>query len=437
MRAIKTILAIIWILSLLNSPKAAAADEDAYKMGLQLMGQQRYDEAIKAFSTAIDLIPGDYQAYNSRGVAWALKGDFDKAIDDYNKALSIRPRFAEAYNNRGYARTQKGDLQAALADYSKALEINPLFVDAYNNKAWILATTDDKQLRNGAQAIMLAQKAAELDPNVPSLDTLAAAYAAAGNYEAAAETQQKVIQKLIGAGRTSEVPAYMTRLNAYRSQQSLQINYAANQKTSNTPTSKSALKTKNTAQSKPPAQTAKPIKASGTQPVVAAAETKNAAPPQVQSSATPLPYTIQVSAFRDPQTSIQVAAKLQTHGDRAFACPVEIPAKGKWNRVYIGYYPTYEEAKAAAAGLKQRNFRYVHVTKTPYAIQVGRVSSEQEAQILKSRLRDKGYLAYSLPAGSGPNQIRILVGAYESRKAAEELKNQLKKDGFNPEIDLR
>ena len=438
MRSIKTILAITWAALFLVSFNATAADEDMFKIGLQLMGQQRYDEAIKAFSKAIEIIPNDYQAYNSRGVAWALKGDFDKAIDDYNQALKIRPRYAEAYNNRGYAHTQRGELKAALDDYSRALEIDPLFVDAYNNKAWILATTDDKHLRDSAQAITLAQKAVELEQSNASLDTLAAAYAAAGNYEAAIETQKKVIQKLILENQTSEVPIYMTHLNTYRSQQPLQITYAAAQKPSKAQLSKSSLKTETISPSLPPPETEKTVKAPETQPVVAAAaKTKTTNPLSLQPTSTPLPYTIQVSAFRDPQTSNQVVAKLRTGGDRAFTCPVEIPDKGKWNRVYIGYYKTYEEAKAAATGLKKRNFRYVHVTKTPYTVEVGLVSSEQEAQNLKSRLREKGYLAYTPTVRSGQNPIRILVGAYESKNQAEELANQLKKDGFDPKIDLR
>jgi cell division septation protein DedD len=65
------------------------------------------------------------------------------------------------------------------------------------------------------------------------------------------------------------------------------------------------------------------------------------------------------------------------------------------------------------------------------------VSSEQEAQELRFKLREKGYWAYTLPAGSELNQIRILVGAYENQNAAEEIADQLKKDGFNPKIDLR
>ena len=63
--------------------------------------------------------------------------------------------------------------------------------------------------------------------------------------------------------------------------------------------------------------------------------------------------------------------------------------------------------------------------------------AKSEAQKLKTRLKTKGYLAYSLPAASGQNQTRILIGAYESREAAENLAEQLRKDGFDPKIGLR
>lgn len=56
---------------------------------------------------------------------------------------------------------------------------------------------------------------------------------------------------------------------------------------------------------------------------------------------------------------------------------------------------------------------------------------------MQSGLLEKGYLAYTLPDGAEQKQIRILVGAYENEKAAQELAEQLKKDGFNPKIDLR
>ncbi|MGD9240677.1 MAG: SPOR domain-containing protein [Desulfobacterales bacterium] len=432
MRSIISMLTIIAIVAFLPGPGMGANEEDWVDKGLKLISKQKYDEAIKAFSTAIEIIPLDYQAYNYRGVARALKGDFDKAMADYNIALKIRPRYAEAYNNRGFAHTQMGDLKQALNDYSRALEINPFFVDAYNNKAWILATAADKRYRNGAKAVMLAQKAVELKPNAESLDTLAAAYAAVGNFESAIDTQKKAVQKLLLADQTSEVPGYMRHLNTYRSQQSLRINYAAAHKHSKTDNLKVSLKTKTKNKPAHASKEEKKVTPSQTKKIVEAAGTKKIEilplPPK------PLPYTIQVSAFRDLQISNQVAKKLLTKGDRAFTCPVQISGKGKWHRVYIGYYKTHEEAQVAAAGLKKRSFRYVRIAKKPYAVQVGLAGSQKEVQELKSRLQAKGYLAYSLPAATAQSQTRILIGAYESKEAAANLAIQLQKDGFSAEV---
>jgi cell division protein FtsN len=447
-----------------------ATEEDAFDKGLKLIGQYRYDEAIKAFSTAIEIIPQDYQAYNYRGVAWALKGNYDRALADYDKALEIRPRYAEAYNNRGFARTQQGDLRNALNDYARALKINPFFVDAYNNKAWVLATCADQRFRDGSQAVRLAQKAVELKPDVVSLDTLAAAYAAVGNFDAAVDTQKKAIQKLLLADRNSEVPKYLPHLNAYKSKRSLRINYASKPKAEDlqgtgakvslkkqtskaapSTTSQKALAASQSKTQKPAAtpktkkpaatvgkpsqdvKTQKVATASKTQKPAAAAQKKKPLTPQIK----PLPYTIQVSAYRDPQTSNRVAGKLITGGDPAFTSPVDLSEKGKWYRVYIGNYTSLTEAKIAADDLKNRKFRYVHIAKKPYTVQVGLPVSKSEAQRLKSKLKTKGYMAYSLPAQSDQNQTRVLIGAYESRAAAASLAEQLKKDGFDPKIGLR
>jgi Flp pilus assembly protein TadD len=469
MRSIKIILAIIGIMAIGVGPAIGAGEkeEDWVEKGLKLIGQQQYDEAIEAFSIAIDIIPRDYQAYNYRGVVWALKGDFDQAIADYDKALKILPRYAAAFNNRGFAQTQKGDLQQSLNDYTRALEINPYFVDAYNNKAWILATSADKRYRNGAQAIMLAQKAVELKPDVESLDTLAAAYAAVGNFEAAIDTQKKAVQKLLLAEKKSEVPKYLAHLNTYRSQQALRVNYTAAYKPAKTGTLEVAPQPKkkekptqpaNTKKVAPPSKAKQVVAASKPKQVVAASKPKQVVaaskPKQVVAASKPkqvvaaskakqattasetksalapafkaLPYTIQVSAYRDLQISNQVAGDLIKKGHQAFSCPVQISGKGKWHRVYIGNYKTYEEAKIAAAELKKRKFRYVHIAKKPYAVQVGPVGSAEALQTLKIQLQVKGYLPYSLPAGIDQGQTRVLIGAYESKKAAVNLTNQLK-----------
>jgi tetratricopeptide (TPR) repeat protein len=423
MRLIKTVLAIFGIALLLMHPAARAQDEDWHDRGRKLLDQQQYDEAIKAFSTAIDIIPLDYQSYNYRGVTRALKGDFDRAIADYSKAIEIRPRYAEAHNNRGFAHTQTGNLKAALNDYTRALEINPFFVDAYNNKAWILATSSDQRIRDGAQAVRLATKAVELKPDISSMDTLAAAHAATGNFETAVDLQTKAIQQLMLKNKTAEVPKYMKHLRSYRFRQALLIDYSARpRKAVAQTTTKASLK----------ARTKKAPAAKDQKAKMAIASNRSKLP-----AVKFLPYTIQVSSFRDPQQSMQVARKLNTNGDPAFTSPVDITGKGKWYRVYIGNYKTLAEAKTAANNLKRRKFRYVNVTRKPYAVQIGEPIPQSKAQKLQSHLQAKGYFSYLLPADKDPDLIRILIGAFKDKKAATGLVRQLSADGFSPTIALK
>jgi tetratricopeptide (TPR) repeat protein len=469
MRLLHTVLVIIGVAILMMNPRARAQDEDWFDKGRELLSIGQYDAAIKAFSSAIEIIPRDNQSHNLRGVTWALKGNYDRAIADYSKAIDIQPRYAETYNNRGFAYTQQGDLKLALEDYTRALEIDPFLVDAYNNKAWVLATCADQHIRDGGAAVRLAQKAMELKPDVSSMDTLAAAYAAVGNFESAIEIQRKAIQKLMLANKTEEVRKYLSRLKSYQSQQALLINYTAlpkpataqnasassvapDEKTPDVSTgtpntvapvnvpqlSTAASPEKRADTPSAPVTSAKPVAPAKKQtPATITKRSKPADAKPMVATIKPLPYTIQVSAFRDPQRSIQVARKLNTKGDPAFTCPVDISGKGKWHRVYIGNYKTFADAKAAANDLKRRKFRYVNISKKPYTIQIGTAIPANEAQNLKSHLKAKGYFSYSLPAANDPNRIRILIGAFENREAAKGLARQLTADGFSPHIALK
>ena len=467
MRSIKMIWAIVGITIFIMGSDIRAQDEDWFDKGRKLLGQKQYDDAIEAFSTAIEIIPRDYQSFNYRGVCWALKDDFHRAIADYSKAIEIRPTYAEAYNNRGFAYTQTGNLNAALSDYSRAIEINPFFVDAYNNKAWVLATCSDQRIRNGGQAVILARKAVELEPDISSMDTLAAAYAAAGDFNSAIDTQTKAIQKLLLDEKNDEVPKYMAHLRSYRSHQALLVDYTARPRIAKAESVKSSLKARtkttmakpdaappaepatkmakqtNSASAKPsPAIKAGPAKkavsqTSGVKKIRSPSTTNPSVKKAPPSIVKPVPYTIQVSSFRDPQQSIQVARKLNNGGDPAFTSPVDISGKGKWHQVFVGNYKTLDEARAAANDLKRRKFRYVNIAKKPYTVQIGQAIPRSEASKIQAGLQARGYFSYSLPAKAEPNRIRVLIGAFESKQAAVDLSNQLKKDGFRPKIVSR
>ncbi len=360
------------------------------------------------------MIPGDFEAYNYRGLARTNLADYDGAIVDYTMALQIRAEFAEALNNRGFAWVKKGNLKQALDDFSRAIEIKPVLLDAYNSKAWILATSSQEAFRDGAQALELAQKAVQINAGVDSLDTLAAAYAANGQFDEAVATQKRVVQLLIQQQRADGLDPYLARLKTYKTGKPLRIEYAAP-----SPPVKAE-------EFIPPQKAA----ATGRPPTVVPLPDKN-----------PLtgiyPYTIQISAYRDPVQSFRVATSLSAKGDPAYACPVSIPGKGDWNRVFFGSYRSLDEARESAAELKKRKFSYVQVTRKPYAVQVGLLDSQEAAFEIITRLRAKGYTAYTLPDPTVPGKIRILVGAYESQDAARQLAEQLAAAGFRPRIQPR
>ncbi len=88
-----------------------------------------------------------------------------------------------------------GDRHEALTHFRAALALRPDWPQPMTEIAWVLATSPDASERNPAEALRLAQRAAELtsgrEPIV--LDALAAAYAANGNFDLAQKTVERAI----------------------------------------------------------------------------------------------------------------------------------------------------------------------------------------------------------------------------------------------------
>ncbi len=82
--------------------------------------------------------------------------------------------------------------------------------DAYNEYAWFLATSPYAAVRNGSVAVTNARKAVAIDANASYLDTLAAAYAEAGQFSQAQATQERAI-----ALAERDQPEVLDDLNAH------------------------------------------------------------------------------------------------------------------------------------------------------------------------------------------------------------------------------
>ena len=161
-------------------------------MGNAFARKQLWDEAIEHLQEAARLRPDYADAYFNLGSVLFQQGRIDQAIAQWQKALAIRPTDAEAHRNVASALRRQGNVQGAIAEYEQALNIKPEDSVSLNNLAWILATSSDASMRDGARSVTLAVAAVQAsggkDPNF--VRTLAAARAEAGQFAEAVATAE-------------------------------------------------------------------------------------------------------------------------------------------------------------------------------------------------------------------------------------------------------
>jgi len=92
--------------------------------GSQHLKAAEYDEAIKAYTSAISVSPHYEEAYYNRAMAYNRKGLPDLEIADLNKVIMLGPTIPKTYFYRGSAYLQKRQYDLAIGDFSKAISLN-------------------------------------------------------------------------------------------------------------------------------------------------------------------------------------------------------------------------------------------------------------------------------------------------------------------------
>ena len=111
-----------------------AAQADAF------MDSEEYEQAIEAWTKAIELNPKYNSAYGNRGIAKARLHDLTGAIMDFDKAIELKDEIeaevtedllegflywkGATYYNRGLAKQELGQLDQAILDFQEAMELN-------------------------------------------------------------------------------------------------------------------------------------------------------------------------------------------------------------------------------------------------------------------------------------------------------------------------
>jgi tetratricopeptide (TPR) repeat protein len=189
-----------------------------FNLANALLAKGNMAEALSQFEIDVSFQPGDAIAQFAFGRNLLEQGLATDAMLHLEKAVQLRPDSAEYHLKLGDACRQTGRAAEAISQYENTLQIRPHQEQAVSSLAWMLATTPDAALRDGARAVQLALLADQFsggrDPKIAGV--LAAAYAETGDFSKAAATVRHALQMPGAEGDSALVRILREQLALYQ-----------------------------------------------------------------------------------------------------------------------------------------------------------------------------------------------------------------------------
>ena len=208
--------AALWSYTTARNPASWVAQGN---YGSVLYLQQQYAQALTHWRACLRLEPEALSVHLKIPLALRAMGDLDGAVAYLRRAAEEHPDYP--------------DLRAALADGLAAQgqvaeavqmlrETGWTYRDkcalAYDRLAWIYATCPISAWRDAQEAVRLAKYAVQLTQSqqAPLVDTLAAAYAEAGEFPRAVEAAEQALRHAQRDGDETLAAEIRSRLAGYR-----------------------------------------------------------------------------------------------------------------------------------------------------------------------------------------------------------------------------
>jgi len=188
-------------------------------LGLALHWKGKDREAMEHFERSLSINRQQPEVLSSLGNFYLELGRVEDSISVLKEALELEPKLEDAHYNLGNTYLRIGKAREALHQYRRALDIESNDIEALNNMAWILATWPDSMVRNGLEAVSLAERADSLTngQNHVIAATLAAAYAEAGRLPEAVRAAERALSIAIREKNEARAAAIKAQLDTYKS----------------------------------------------------------------------------------------------------------------------------------------------------------------------------------------------------------------------------
>jgi tetratricopeptide (TPR) repeat protein len=210
------------LISLTVAPNIFAVVIEYGRGNQQLLGKvlQADDElqkgqaeaALRDANEVLRIDPKFFPAYLIRAEIYLASGKYELAVQDCNVGLKIEPQFVDLAIMRAMANRGLRKYAASLAELDHVIAIRPprpsMVAMAFNQRAWLRATCPDPAFRDGQKAIADGKRACALtnSKSAVEIDTLAAAYAEAGDFDSANKYEQQAIN---AGGNTATYRAHL------------------------------------------------------------------------------------------------------------------------------------------------------------------------------------------------------------------------------------
>ena len=195
--------------------------------GVSLADVGRTADAEGQLREAVRLKETNAAAHVNLGALLAARGRPEEGIAQLERALELDRTYTDAYRNLAEAYGALGNRAMAAKYFALAVEAIPTDVFLLNRLGWLLATSPEDSIRQGAKAVAVAERAVELTArkDATSLDTLAAAYAEADRFSDAVRVGSEAIALAERTGRPELLAELRDRLARYQAGQKFRERY--------------------------------------------------------------------------------------------------------------------------------------------------------------------------------------------------------------------
>jgi tetratricopeptide (TPR) repeat protein len=189
--------------------------------GVDLYAAGRLAEAERELTEAVRLKETSAPAHANLGSVLCALGRLDEGIAHLERTLVLDPEYTTAHGNLAEAYAARGQRALAAQQFALAVEAAPDNPFLLNRLGWLLATSPEDGVRNGARAIEVGERAVSITSrqDVTSLDTLSAAYAEAGRFDEAAATAREALALAARQGNRADVADLAARLILFQARQ--------------------------------------------------------------------------------------------------------------------------------------------------------------------------------------------------------------------------